>query len=338
MTIPTLPQAFEVLCLQAADEGRGEELFGESFARARVVGQPFMVGTSFPDVYFEFPLAGEPFLDFTVLLHELEPGTRIDSPAASGTEAMLDWYATERANESSISCGYELDTKKSELAQAAVHFQPRTHIELVEPFCEVVGEQERAHLYLGLAERMPKGWPLSFFGLFRGRPGSPLRVCGYMDRAEKAACAADPSHLREALDAIGFTSYDPTMVAQVSTLLAATPGGVDFQFDLYDDGSLGNTFAIDAQFAIEQPELVRSSFADGPASQVMGLLEQWGIADERWHLGAQAAFARALPVEKDDGTTGRFAFTLMPQWVKARWTDATLQPSKLYMLGSSGLV
>ena len=53
--------AFEVLCLQAADNGRGEVLFGDCLKRARQYGRAFMVGPDFPDVYLEFPLAGAPF-------------------------------------------------------------------------------------------------------------------------------------------------------------------------------------------------------------------------------------------------------------------------------------
>ncbi len=34
MNMPSHADAFEVLCLQAADHGRGQEFFGESFARA----------------------------------------------------------------------------------------------------------------------------------------------------------------------------------------------------------------------------------------------------------------------------------------------------------------
>ena len=42
--------AFEVLCLQAADDGRGDVLFGDSLPRARKALRPFMVGEKFPSV------------------------------------------------------------------------------------------------------------------------------------------------------------------------------------------------------------------------------------------------------------------------------------------------
>lgn len=338
MRAPTHADAYQVLLLQASDAGRGSVLFGQSLPHARKELLPFMVGKRFPSVYLEFPLVGEPFLDVTVLLGELEPGTRIASEAARGSEAMLDWYAQIRTHDDAISCGFELDTKDPELPSAAIHFQPRKHTGLVRLFFEAIDEPERADLYLNQAARMPEGWPLSFFGLFRGRPGSPLRVCGYLGLKSQQACANDPQLIAEAFRDVGFHAYDDAMLEQVSTLLSAVPGQTDFQFDVYPDGTLGNTFAVDAQFGIEQPEAVQRTFTEGGGARVMSLLESWGIADDRWRLGAQAAFARAIPVEIEDGGLGKYSFTLMPQWVKVRWIDGVLQPSKLYIFARAGLL
>lgn len=338
MRIPTHDFAYQVLLLQAADEGRGPVLFGESLERARTAVPPFMVGEGFPSVYFEFPLAGSPFLDVTLLYGRLPKGTRIDSPALTDAEALLSWAAYVDPDVTDFCFGFELDTKEAELPEAAVHFQPRERTELVAPFCEAVGEPERAALYLGQKARMPKGWPLAFFGMFRGRVGSPLRVCGYLARDEKNACANSPERLAQAFDEVGFTAYDDAVLAQATELLGIAPGAVDFQFDVYPDGHLGPTFAFDVQFGIEQPEDVRASFESGSVADVMDTLEAWGAADGRWHLAADAAFARALPVELEDGTLGRYAFTLMPQWTKARWSNGVLQPSKLYLLAHAAVV
>ena len=338
MKAPSYADSLEVLILQASDKGRGPILFGDSVARARKLARPFMIGEEFPDVYLEFPLIGEPFLDLTFLYGKMEPGSHVDSPAAAGTEQMLDWYAKIRQENNGVCCGFELDTKQANLPAAAIHFQPRMRTELVEPFCTIVGEPDRAKLYLEQDKRMPKGWPLSFFGMFRGRPGSPLRVCGYLDPREQATCGSDPDHLREVFESAGFSAYTDTMLEQVSELLGIAAVSTDFQFDVFPDGNLGDTFAIDAQFGIAQPATVIASFTDGIGAQVMNLLENWGAADRRWKHGAEAAFARALPVELPDGTYSRYAFTLMPQWVKARWINGVLQPSKLYLLAHAGLL
>lgn len=153
---------------------------------------------------------------------------------------------------------------------------------------------------------MPDGWPLSFFGLFRGRPDYPLRVCGYLDAGEKDACADDPQHLALAFDTVGFTAYDEAMLAEASALLAAAPGSADFQFDVYPDGHLGEAFAIDMQFEIEQPECVQEGFSSGGAGRLMRMLEGKGVTDGRRRLVPGAAFARGIPAQRDDGSFGRY--------------------------------
>ena len=252
--------------------------------------------------------------------------------------ASRHWFAGASKGIDGLSFGFELDTKEAELPQAAVHFQPRGHAELVRPFCEAVGEPERADLYLDLAARMPKAWRLSFFGLFRGRPGSPLRVCGYLGAHEKHCCAQDCSRLARVFDEAGFTAYDDALLSQAAELMAHAPGGLDFQFDVYPDGHLGTTFALDVQFEIQQPQAVRRAFSQGSVAEVMGMLAEWGAANERWRLAADAAFARAIPVVREDGSLGRYALSLMPQWGKVRWSDGMLQPSKLYLLAHAGLI
>ncbi len=338
MQVPSHSDAFEVLCLQLADEGRGEALLGDSYARAREAARPFFSCKEFPDVYLEFPLAGAPFLDVTLLYHPEAPGMRIDSPAAQGTGPLLDWFAEMSAEYEGISFGFELDTKERVLPPVAVHFQPRRAKELVRPFCEVAGEPWRADLYLDLCKRLPSRWDLSYFGMFRGRPDSPLRVSGYLERLEKGICARNPSHLRKVFDAVGFTAYDEEMLAQVCRVMSIAPGSMDFQFDIYPDGTLGPVFSLDVQFEIAVTKLIRQSFANGDIARVMGQFEQWGAADERWHLCSDAAIARAIPVVLEDGTLGHFGFTLMPQWTKVRWTDGVLQPAKLYCLGNARLM
>ena len=338
MIAPSYTDAYEVLCLQAGDAGRSSVLFGDSWARARYGLRAFMAGKEFPDVYFEFPLAGDPFLDVTVLFGELEPGLRIESDAAAGSGPMLDWYSVARSEYDEITCGFELDTKNPELSAAAVHFQPRSRVELVQPFFDAIGEPRRARLYLDLAQHMPAGWELSFFGLFRGRPASPLRVCGYLGKEQNEACANDPRYLAKIFDEIGFAAYDDKMLEQASQLLAVNPVGADFQFDVYPDGSLGDVFAIDVQFQIQRPEMVRASFEEGLGARAMHLYERLGVADARWKLVPEMAFARAIPARGANGEMGRYAFTLVPQWSKLRWKAGVLQPAKVYALGGAGFL
>lgn len=339
MRVPSHADAFEVLCLRMADEGRDEALLGGCASRVRQVVRPYMIGERFPSIYLEFPLIGDPFLDVTILYNVLAEGDVVADPAAEGTESMLAWYESlDEHLEDGTCCGYELDTHLERLPPAAVHFQPGSQHELVEPFCAAVGEPERAQLFHAQHSKMPEGWGLSFFGMFRGRPQAPLRVCGYLSQEARERCAGSPQELRRALDHAGFSAYNEALLKQASELLSHAPGTVDYQMDVYPDGTLGDTFAFDLQFGIAQPELVHEAFASGKAGEVMAWLEAHGIADARWRQAIDATFARAVPVELDDGSLGSFAFTVMPQWVKVRWKAGVLQPSKLYVYANAQLL
>ena len=338
MKMPSNAEAFELLCLLAADDGRGPVLFGDSLDRMQEALPPFMVGNLFPNVYLESPLAGDPFLDVNVGYGELDANGHVQSAYAAGTEEALAWYARARRDYPDISCGYMLDTNKLDLVAAGIYFQPREHHELAVPFCQALGEPERAPLFLDAAARMPRGWPLSYLGMFRGRAEFPLRVGGYLNRGIIDASPDKPRYLVEAFDRIGFTAYDDAMLDQISEFVQATQGTMDFQFDVHPDGTIGTVFSIEAEFEAELAENVRASFENGAGAQIMHLLERWGAADERWKRSIEATLTRTIPVETADGALGRCAFMIMPRWVKVRWQDAKLQPAKLYHLICAGLV
>ena len=44
---------------------------------------------------------------------------------------------------------------------------------------------------------------------------------------------------RAALDTAGFAAYGDATLAQISSLMAVAPGGVDFQLDVFPDGGIG---------------------------------------------------------------------------------------------------
>ncbi|MER1993463.1 MAG: hypothetical protein ABS897_05490, partial [Eubacteriales bacterium] len=204
LSIPSNELACQALFLHAADEGRGAALFGENWKETLNRVLPFVEGVPFPSLYLEFPLAGDPFLDVTALYGEVASGTRFRSEAAAGTEQMIDWFAQVSAQNNSLSFGFELDAGNDAFAPAAVHFQHYNHIRLAQEFCDVLGEPAAGQLYLEQAACMPEGWAPAFFGMFRGRPGSPLRVCGYLNRDEQRRSAEDPSRLEEVFRQVGF--------------------------------------------------------------------------------------------------------------------------------------
>lgn len=142
MLVPTHTETLEMLCVQAGGNGRAEELFGSCLQNVMRRVPPFLVGSSLPELYLEFPLAGDPFCDLTLLLGDNAPGCRMDSPIAAGTGPLLDFYAGVQANGlcakdgDGVSFGFEIDCSSSDPVAAGVYFQPRKRRELVRPSCK----------------------------------------------------------------------------------------------------------------------------------------------------------------------------------------------------------
>jgi hypothetical protein len=210
--------------------------------------------------------------------------------------------------------------------------------ELALTFCESIGEDSKGRLYIETAKRMQSGWPVSYFGLFRGREDAPLRVCGYLRKEEKDPYTGNPEQIATVFDAVGFTARDDMMLDRIVELLRLTPGGIDFQFDINPDGSPGDMFAIDLALHETTKQSVEASFSDGPASAIIRRLREWGIADERTDLIPEAALSTAFPLVDEDGSAAFYALAFLPRWIKVRWKNRKLMPSKCYCLLKGGLL
>ncbi|MDO4538516.1 MAG: hypothetical protein Q4B54_10180, partial [Coriobacteriales bacterium] len=283
-----------------------------------------------PNAYLEFPLLGEPGFDLLTVHAKVEQGARFAPGAGYGYQAMFDWYETVCADRA-ISCGIELDTSTGETERAGAYLQQREHTELVEPFLSSVGEAARAAGYLEMLERMPQGWPAAYVGLFPGRPGTPLRIGGYLAHDRRKLYAQDPEALGKAFDVIGFAHYDDAMLARCSEFMGHAPS-VDFQFDIMEDGTLGDTFGLSLSFNETRPRQAQWCMTQGYGATLMKTLQTWGLADDRWRLIADAAFARHVPFEREDGSDGRFALCVLFNYAKVKFRACEAQPAKFYLI------
>lgn len=55
MLVPTYAETLEMLCIQAGGNDRAEELFGGCLQNVMRRVPPFLIGSSFPEMYLEFP-------------------------------------------------------------------------------------------------------------------------------------------------------------------------------------------------------------------------------------------------------------------------------------------
>lgn len=312
-----------------ASGGRGEQLFGDSLERVRKAVPEFLGNGSFPDIYLEFPLSGEPFIDIslTAVMDDTSEASYIASPLAKDTDSMIEYIRAAYGKYPDVSGGFEIDTRSADPGPAAVHFQPREHTELAAGFCEATGEPLYGQLYEEMVRRLKDSWEPSYFGLFRGRPGFPLRVGGYLCQGEISRCTDDPERIVRTFEAAGFKTYDDQMIEQIVAVMSLTPTQNEFQFDIFPDGTVGDIFSLSTNFDIGQPGDVLASLKDGYGADYFDLLKKWDIADSRLEKVPEAVFANMLPLGNMAVT-----FSAFPQWFKVRWKDSKLQQAKGYLL------
>ncbi len=331
---PTQMQTFDALYVLASRDGRDERLFGNSIELARPAYERSLLGKGYPSAYLEFPLMGEPGFDLLTVHGTVEPGDSFAPGAGFGYQPLFDWFAgIEKLG--AISCGIEVDTGDGETERAGAYLQYRRRSELVAPFLQVVGESRRTEGYLDLCARMPSGWPPSYVGLFPGRAGTPLRIGGYMDVEAKEACVKDPQELAAAFETIGFSAYDNQMLARCSKFMQLAPS-VDFQFDIMEDGGIGDTFGLSLSFNDTTPRKAYECMSNGYGARIMELLQDWHLADERWKLIANCAFARHVPFSDEDGHERRLALIIRFNYAKVKFTRGVAQPAKFYLVLTSG--
>lgn len=334
MERPTRMTLFDTLYILASLDGRGEALFGDSIELVRPAFQRMLIGDDLPSVYFEFPLMGDPCLDMLAVYRRIKPGDAFAPGAGYGRQKMFDWFAGLGPTYPNVSLGLEVDASDGDTEHAGVYLQQRAHTDLVAPFLESVGESDRLEPYMRVYERMPKSWPAAYIGFFPGRAGTPTRIGGYLGTLALQSIMDDPSYLGACFDQIGFGSYDDAMLEQCAELVRLAPS-VDFQFDILGDGSLGDTFGLSLSFNETKPRQAHDCMESGYGARIMERLEAWGLADGRWRLIADAAFARHIGYEREDGTTGRLALTVLFNYAKVKFRACVPQPSKFYLCATA---
>ena len=330
MPIPDQMDMFDLLYTLAAADGRDEALLGGRREQLRSLYERTLIGGARPQLYLEFPLLGEPCYDFLSVIERVEPGATFAPGAGYGYQKAFDWFSTV-CEDKGVSVGFELDLSTGERERAGIYLQQRHRSELVEPFLASVSEVWRYPAYKNVQEAMPEGWPPAYIALFPGRKGSPTRIGGYMTHDEQRRCAEDHTHMGDCLHRIGFDSFDEQMLARCAHLMDMAPG-IDVQFDIMEDGSLGDTFGLALSFNELRPRAAREQMEKGVGQRIMSTLQQWGLADDRWRLLSNVSFAKQYPYVREDGTTGHLGLCTLLNYVKVKFRNAQMLPAKFYLL------
>ncbi len=172
--------------------------------------------------------------------------------------------------------------------------------------------------------------PTSYIGLFPGRAESPMRIGGYMSAKTSEALAESPDLLRKSFEAAGFPAYNDEMLS-ICRDLYSVAGLMHFQFDIYPDGSLGDTFGLDISLLHIKPAEADEWLMDERKNGIFTKLKDYGLIDERYKKLAGASFVKGISAAKKDGSTGVLILSNRFSYVKVKFRAGAPVTTKLFL-------
>lgn len=303
------------------------DLFGPNALLAQEAFRRASEGVSVPSVWFEIPLSGPPRFDLHVAhgnadLHEHAP---FASDAMDGHGELLNWYASEPREGGGLALAY--DVGDGRIDAPAVHANVNAAKAFdVEGFFARVGRPEATALYHDFAKRLPQGWHIWYFGVHPGRSGAPVRVDCFVDKSLKRTYAVEPAKLEEDLRKAGF-AVEGSAARCIGAEVAASPFGMELQFDILSDGALGRTMGVSARLPLVAASAARLLWEPaGKAAQLMEFAENSRIADARWRRVRDIVFSTAVR----NGNISQ-ALYCVPVFAKFRVCADKLLDAKVYL-------
>ena len=310
-----------------ASKDSGRDLFGTNAPLAQEAFQRASAGMSMPIVWFEIPLSGSPRFDLHVAhgnaeLHEHAP---FASDAMDGHGDLLNWYASKPREGDGLALAYDVGNDRIDAPAVHVNVNAANSFDIAGFFAHV-GRPEAAALYDGFAKRFPQGWRIWYFGVHPGRSGAPVRIDCFVDESLKRMYAAEPAKLEEDLRKVGFVVEGSTARC-VGAEVAASPFGMELQFDVLSGGALGQTVGISARFPLVPASAAHPLWEPaGDAAQLMEFAEDSNIADARWRHIPDVMFSMAVR----DGGVSR-ALYCIPVFAKFRVCADEFLDAKIYL-------
>lgn len=319
---------YQMVYALAAQDGRKQALFGESAPRALEAFERSLAGTAFPELWFELPLAGEPWFDLHALTSRetVAPGDAFDAANTGGNPGVFEWFAAQERGVRQLALSW--DTGRGDTGNPAVQLLVTDTDEQVTcDFLQAAGRPDAQDAYRRFIRALPDGWFACYTGVFPGRPGHNLRVECIPAKRLQRAYAQDSPLLARHLRQVGLQDVGGTL-SERCRIMADTPFNIEFQFDVEPDGRAGATFSASLRFARPPREGEWEGFLpDGAAGELMSRVEAWGLADDRWRLLADTVFSMSVKRGGEGGLLYCF-----PAFLKLKWHAGVPVDAKAYLM------
>lgn len=315
---------YDIIYALAARDGREKTLFGNCAPLAHRALTHSLVGEAFPELWFELPLAGDPWFDLHALASrtELDGVTTFPPEKTGGYPEAFAWFA-QADNVRQLALSYDVSSGSIE-HPALQLLIARKDMSVVCDFLEAAGRADAVPTYRTFIKSLPEGWFACYTGLFPDRQQMGLRVECIPDQLLARSYAEDGALLEEHLRRVGFSSFDDTLIERCQEL-AHTPFQLEFQFDVMPDGRAGTTLGASVRFTCPPGEGDWGSFLD--AGELMQKVQGWGLADGRWIQLGGTAYAQGVQFGGE-----KLSIYCFPAFLKLRWRDGAPLDAKAYLI------
>lgn len=331
---------FDLIYALAARDGRETALFGESAPLARQAFVRSLAGTGFPELWFELPCAGDPWFDLHALAsrEHLDPFSPFAPETCGNCPGAFEWFAAQERGVRQLALSWDTGSggatdsadpaDPANLADPAVQLLTGTgDVEVTGAFLAAAGREDAADAFRLFSERLPESWCACYAGVFPQRTTPFLRVECIPNINAQRVYAEDAALLEAHLRQVGLAALGDTVVPRTH-VLARTPFRLEFQFDVDPSGRADVTFSASVRFQPPSEERARECFdPNGEAGALMQQVESWGLADGRWRLMAQAAFAQRVSAK--DASAVIYCY---PAFIKLRWKGGEPHDAKAYLI------
>lgn len=320
---------YDILYALTAKDGREAKLFGTCAPAAREAFARSLVGEEFPELWFEIPLAGKPWLDFHALTsYKSVAGTQATFAGHGGIYAdALAWFAAQEPHKvRQLALSY--DTSAYDVDNPAVQLLVDGYgTAMPLAFLGAAGRPDLCTPFDTFIRRIPDGWYACYVGVFPGRDSACsnpwVRIECIVGDEWQQIYAENSATLRQHLSSVGLNHLDESAIDSIQRL-ARSPFPLEFQFNVGPDGKALPALSASVRF---QAKDWQSCTRLGTIGRLAGWLQSCGLADERCGLLTQTAFAKRVTHGSESHLLSCF-----PAFVKLHWREGMPPDAKAYLL------
>lgn len=319
---------YNLIYALAAINGREKRLFGNCAATALQEFEFSLAQGRFPELWFEFPLLGDPWFDLHMLFtqDDLAFGDDKAIGPCAGHPEMFEWFAAQKSGARQLAVSW--DTSSGDVSHPALQLLVwKKDPQVTCDFLSTAKRSDAVLAYRTFVDSLPEDWFACYAGVFPRRTTPFLRVECIPKEYQQREYAQNIDLLEEHLRQVGFTAFGDTLLERCQTL-AKTPFQLEFQFDVNEDGTAGSTLSASVRFsAADNVDWSQPFDPNGAAGELMRTIEEWGLTDDRWQLMADTAFAKGI--SRSGESSQLFCF---PAFIKLRWRDGQPLDAKAYLM------